>query len=107
MTILSDMRSVLGIEPDCDEFDTDLLLHINSSIMTLSQIIDVMLPEVDASTEWAALCSVEHYQAVRTWLSLELRIVFDPPATSFALSAIQDKATELLWRLEAEWERTE
>lgn len=104
MAVIDDLRTVLGVEPSCTEFDNEILIHANSALMTLGQIADANIPEITADTNWSDICNIELYQAVRTWLMLEVRIAFDPPATSFALSALKDKATELLWRLEAEWE---
>jgi hypothetical protein len=39
--------------------------------------------------------------AVKTYIYLKVRLLFDPPTTSFAITAFENQAKELEWRLNA------
>lgn len=99
-TILADVKKALGIAPDYPAFDTDILMHINGTAMTLRQLgVKTLDFEIEADTEWTYFLNRVELSAIKTYIPLDVRIAFDPPSMSFQISAIKDKLAELQWRI--------
>lgn len=102
-SILTAVKKMLGIEADYNHFDQDIIIHINSALMTLNQF--GVGPEQAASISGAedtwesTLGSIAELQAVKTYVYLKVRMIFDPPTSSFVLDAMKRQADELEWRL--------
>lgn len=102
-SILNDTKKLLGIEADYPAFDLDILMHINSVFSTLHQL--GVGPEEpfsiqDDKTDWSAfLGENKHINSVRSYIFLKVRLLFDPPATSFSQEAFKKQAEEYEWRL--------
>lgn len=100
--ILEDTKKVLGIANTDVSFDVDILMHVSSVFSTLNQL--GLGPEigfdVDADSTWSEFIDDDaKLNAIRTYVYLRVRLLFDPPATSFHINAIQDQIKELEWRL--------
>lgn len=108
-SILNDVKKTLGLEPDYDVFDQELIIHINTVFLTLSQLgvgpVEGFSIE-DESATWAAYITTANQNAVKTYIYLRVRTIFDPPASSFLVTAMQDQIKELEWRLDVDYERT-
>ncbi|QKY79407.1 hypothetical protein SEA_AFLAC_15 [Gordonia phage Aflac] len=102
-SILNSTKKILGIDEDYDAFDMDVILHINSALSTLNQL--GLGPEEgfmieDESAEWGDLLEDDmRLNSVKSLVYLKVRLMFDPPSTSFALTAMQEQIRELEWRL--------
>jgi hypothetical protein len=79
-------------------------MHLNAALMVVDQL--GIGPEggihvVDSSTTWDELVDPDTniYNAVKTYVFLRVRILFDPPTTSFTISAVENQLKELEWRL--------
>lgn len=101
--ILECTKKILGITPDYDAFDTDIIVHINSAMSTLNQLglgpDDGFMIE-DGSEEWGDLLEDDkNLNSIKTYIYLKVRVIFDPPSTSFTLTAMQEQIKELEWRL--------
>lgn len=102
-SILTSTKKVLGIAETYTAFDLDILTHINSSFSTLDQLgvgpaggatIE------DARAEWDSLeLPQNQLNMVRTYVFLRVRLIFDPPSTSFAIAAMEKQLEEHVWRL--------
>lgn len=104
-SILDSTKKVLGIPSDYDVFDQDVIMHINSALGTLSQLgigpIAGFMIE-DATIEWTAFLGNDpRLNPVKSYVYLRVRLLFDPPATSFTIDAIKGQIQELEWRLNA------
>lgn len=102
-SILIKTKKLLGIGEDYDEFDIDIITHINSTFATLTQLgigpDDGYMIE-DASTEWVDyLGDAKYLNSVKSYMYQAVRLKFDPPATSFALAALQEQMKEAEFRL--------
>jgi len=54
----------------------------------------------DATATWEDFTTdITFYSVVKTYIFLKVRLVFDPPGTSFHLAAIENQIRELEWRL--------
>lgn len=109
-SILLSVKKVLNLDPEYTPFDEDILMHINSVFSTLNQL--GIGPEAgyrieDNSTEWSALLGADdRLNDVKSYVCLRVRLLFDPPATSFGISSIQEMCKELEWRINTKREMT-
>jgi hypothetical protein len=103
-SILTSTKKVLGIAEDYEVFDPDILMHINSILAVVRQLgvgPTGGFPSVqDADTVWTDFYGDDpDYDLIRTYVFLRVRILFDPPATSFLLDALTQQYKELEWRI--------
>lgn len=102
-SILNSVKKALGIGPDYDAFDTDVIIHINSVFSTLNQLgigPDEGFMIEDADAKWEDfLLNDKRLNSVKTYVYLKVRILFDPPTSGFVLTALQEQTKELEWRL--------
>lgn len=103
-SILVSIKKMLGIDKDYDHFDPEIIIHINSVLMVLEQL--GVGPEegffITGNDEvWSVFLGkhLKHIEAVKTYVYLKVRLIFDPPTTSFLIDAITRQITELEWRL--------
>ena len=98
--ILKDIKKLLGILDGDKHFDNDLLIHINTGFFKLHQI--GVGPEqmfiVDENKVWEDF-QEDKLPIVRSYIYLFVKLLFDPPATSFHLTAINEQMREFEWRL--------
>lgn len=104
-SILKSTKKILNIPPDDLAFDLDILTHINSVFGTLNQLgigpADGFAIE-DDSAEWDVFLEGNKLlNPVRSYMFLRVRLLFDPPGTSFAIEAAREQIKELEWRLNA------
>lgn len=104
-SILTSTKKILGIGEDYDVFDMDIIMHINGVMSTLHQL--GLGPEEgfmiqDSSEEWGDLLEDDmRLNSIKTYVYLKVRLLFDPPSTSFVLTAMNEQIKELEWRLNA------
>lgn len=103
-SILYTIKKMLGLDPDYDAFDVDIVVLINSAFMTLSQL--GVGPssgyQINGSDEtWSDFLGEDENKlsAVKSYIYLKTRLVFDPPGNSFVVSSIESHIKELEWRL--------
>ena len=106
--ILDSIKKMLGIEADDLAFDQDIIMSINAVFMTLSQI-GVGPAEgysITGSTEtWSQFIgSAPNFEAAKAYVYLRVRVLFDPPTSSFVLESMNRQASELEWRLNVQSE---
>ena len=109
-SILTSVKKVLGIADSYTAFDPDILMHINSVFATLNQLgigpvegfsID------DATTTWGAFLGTDkRLNSVKSYMYLKVRMMFDPPTTSFHITAMERQIAEFEWRLNVYREET-
>ena len=102
-SILTSTKKVLGIAETYTVFDMDIITFINTAFSILNQLgvgpVDGFFIE-DESAEWEDFdVPANQLNLVRTYVFLKVRMLFDPPATSFLISAMTDQLKEYEWRL--------
>lgn len=104
-SILTDIKKLIGIDEDDTEFDTDIIIAINSVIEVLREIgigPESGLMITDKTTKWSALLGDDvRLNTVKTFMYLKVRQIFDPPKTSAAAEAANSLIKEFEWRLYA------
>jgi hypothetical protein len=101
-SILNSIKALLGIADDYDHFDAQIIMLINSSLSTLTQLgvgpSTGFKIEDDTSTWTDFLGDSEILESVKEYIYLDVRLAFDPPQTS-VIEAHNRKINELAWRL--------
>ena len=102
-SILTSVKKIIGISEEDESFDTDLIIHINSVLMILNQL--GVGPEdgfsiTDKSAVWTDVIGDNKFiEAVKTFVGLKVRLIFDPPTSSAVLDSINKTISELEWRI--------
>lgn len=102
-SILNNVKKNLGLAVEYEAFDPDVITHINAAFSILNQLgvgprDGFMITNND--TAWPDYpIPLNQQLLVKTYVYLKVKVLFDPPATSFHLSAAQDQIKEYEWRL--------
>lgn len=102
-SILMTIRKLVCGDPYADHFDTDLLVHINACFSILNQL--GVGPEngfvvADETQSWSSYSDNDRIlNMVKTYVTLKVKKIFDPPLTSSVLEAMDKEIKELEWRL--------
>jgi len=109
-SILATIKKMLGLDPSYTAFDTDITIHINSALMVLMQLgigpSSGFYIQGDTTTWEDFLGGYEDLEGAKTYVYLKTRITFDPPQSSFVLTAYQKEIEQLEWRLNVQAERS-
>ena len=102
-SILTSIKKLLGITEDYEHFDQDIIMHINSVFMILTQMgvgpADGFRIEDDSAT-WSDFTSdLKVLESVKSYMYLKVRLLFDPPTSSSVLDSTNRLISELEWRL--------
>lgn len=103
-SILTSIKKLLGITEEDTTFDADIIMHINSVFMTLTQL-GVGPSEgfyiEDSIAEWTDfMYDLSKIQAVKTYIFLKVKLLFDPGSVgSSTLASYERTIQELEWRL--------
>ena len=102
-SILTTIKKMLGITEEYTQFDTDITIHINSIISTLTQIGVgpstgfIVVNETNKWSDW--LSTATDLESVKTYIYLRVRLLFDPPTNSAVTKSYEQTIKELEWRL--------
>lgn len=106
-SILLSIKKLLGMDPiEFTQYDTDLIIHINTIIEFLNQL-GVDIPEGfkinDENALWSDYLNKPEYDdikdSIKNYIYLRVRLVFDPSTNSSLLNSINDTIKELEWRI--------
>jgi len=107
-SILNSTKKILGLGENDTSFDVDIMLHINSVISVLTQVgigpAEGFMIE-DATATWDAFVGDDpRLNLVKTYVYLRVRLLFDPPGTSFVIDSMEKQISEFEWRLNVQRE---
>lgn len=102
-SILTGTKLSLGITEDNTDFDEILMVHINTVLNILTQLgvgpSDGFLIS-DASTQWEDLLEKSKLlDLTKTYMSMKVRMMFDPPTSSSVAEAYNRMISELEYRI--------
>lgn len=105
-SILTDVKKLLGFDSTYTAFDTDIIIGINSAIGVLYQLgvaNDDECVVVTGTTEtWDDIIDdAANLEMIKQYVYLRTRRIFDPPASSSVMQAIDNEVKELEWRIQA------
>lgn len=110
-SILTSIKKLLGIAEDYEHFDSDIIMHINTVLMILTQL-GVGPKEgfsiTDKSYTWDDFVDdVTQIEAVKSYVYLKVKLLFDPPLSSAVIESTNRLISELEWRLNVATDTTE
>jgi hypothetical protein len=106
-SILDNTKKMIGFEADDTGFDLDIITHINSVFFDLTQLgvgPDEGFSIVDNTAKWTEYFGENKIDAVKSYMYLRVRLLFDPPSTSFAIDAMNKQVEKFEWRLHVHME---
>ena len=107
-SILISIKKLLQISEDDTAFDTDIIMHINSVFMILWQL--GVGPSKgffieDETAEWSDFIEDGlNLELVKSYVYLKVKLLFDPPTSSFVMESMNRQIAEFEWRLNVEAE---
>lgn len=102
-SILTSTKKILGLSESYTAFDQDIITHINAAFSLLCQLgvgpVEGFFIQ-DKEAVWGDFTiPLNQLNLVKTYVYLKVRILFDPPQTSFLMQAANDQIREYEWRL--------
>ena len=103
-SILTSIKKLLGIAEDYTHFDNDIIMHINSVFLILTQL-GVGPPEgfviQDATALWTDFVADDkNLELIKSYTYLKVKIMFDPPLSSVVLDSTNQLIKEYEWRIQ-------
>lgn len=123
-SILTSIKKMLGITEEYEHFDQDLIIHINSVLMVLTQIgvgpsdgfsiIDKTATWNDFLNSQSTVVTWTGEQNINNKLGLiqsyvysKVKLSFDPPQNSFLVDSMNKIINEQEWRLNVMFDKAE
>lgn len=104
-SILTSIKKLLGISEEYTQFDSDIIMHINTVFLNLAQLgvgpSNGFFIE-DSSAKWTDFVNIAdnaQLQAIKTYIYLKVKLLFDPPLSSSVAESYNRQIAELEWRL--------
>lgn len=102
-SILNSTKKILGLDESYTAFDMDVLTHINTAFSALFDLGVGPLMEFeieDAEAKWSDfLTGNSANNSIRTYVYLRVKMLFDPPATSYLIEATNKQIEKMEWLL--------
>ena len=102
-SILTSIKKLIGIMEDNKDFDTDIIIHINTAFTRLREL--GVGPKqgfrISGKTDtWDDFMNDDEiFDSVKTYVYLKVKIIFDPPLNSSVMQAYKETIKELEWTL--------
>lgn len=103
-SILTSIKNLLGIVEEQKDFDAQIIIHINSVLGFLTQIGVGPVEGFSIQDDTAAWTDYipeegQKLEAVKSYIYLKVRLMFDPPTSSALIENTNKLISELEWRL--------
>lgn len=100
--ILETVREFCNLTVIDTSFDAELMIHANTAIFELEQL-GVPIPKdfvLSPMVKWSDyLGDRTDLEAVKSYICMYTRLLFDPPTNSFLVSSTQSSMDRLAWRI--------
>ena len=106
-SILGSIKKNLGIVPEYTAFDDQIILDINAAFSTLHQLgfgPDEGFEITGIDEFWSDIIEEPRFNFVKSYVCMKVRVMFDPPTSSYALDALNKQIAEYEWRIKSEIE---
>ena len=106
-SILDSIKKNLGIVPEYTAFDDQIILDINAAFSTLHQLDfgpDEGFEITGIDEFWSDIIEEPRFNFVKSYVCIKVRVMFDPPTSSYALDALNKQIAEYEWRIKSEIE---
>ena len=102
-SILTSVKKMLGVTEEYTHFDADIIMHVNSVFMILTQMgvgpAEGFIIEDDLAYWEDFIPDPIQLQAVKSYMYLKVKSLFDPSASSAVTGSYDRLISELEWRL--------
>ena len=102
-SILTSIKKMLGITEEYDHFDADLIMHINSVFMILTQLgvgpSEGFRIEDELATWNDIIPSDKNFEIIKSYMHLKVKLLFDPPLSSVVLGSMERMISEFEFRI--------
>jgi hypothetical protein len=102
-SILTSIKKMLGISEEYEHFDPEIIMHINTVFMGLTQIgVGVAEGYMIASKDdkWSDFLPTDKLiEAVKSYTYLKVKLIFDPPSSSTIIESYNRLLSEFEWRI--------
>lgn len=111
-SILTSVKKLLGITEEYTQFDSDIIMHINSTFVILTQLgvgpSNGFFIEDDTST-WDEFIPADdlRFNTLKTYMYMRVKLMFDPPLSSAVMASMERQIAEFEWRLNSAADYTE
>ena len=102
-SILTSIKKLLGITKEYDQFDMDIVMHINSVFFILNQL--GIGPEegftiTDEYAKWSDyIPDGKNLELIKSYMYLKVRLLFDPPLNNAIIEGMKAQINEYEFRL--------
>lgn len=104
-SILQSIKKLLGIGPECIDFDDDIKIHINTVFAILNQLNigpkDGFFIQ-DGTEQWESYITKVNLTMIETFIYLKVKLIFDPPSSTAVIESMNRTIGELEFRLYVE-----
>ena len=101
-SILTSIKKMLGIEENYPHFNDELVLFINSVFGILFQLgvgpKEKPFRITGSNETWDDFLVDDQIETVKSYVFAKVKLLFDPPSSSFVLNSYQDLIKEFEWR---------
>lgn len=102
-SILKTIKQLIGCPDDFEQFDLDLIVHINSAFATLTSL-GVGPKEgyriTGADNVWSELeDDAQKLSLIKDYVYIKTRLLFDPPTSGSLMDSLKEQLKEMEWRL--------
>ena len=102
-SILTSIKKLLNIAETDESFDPDVIIHINSCFFVLCQLGIGPIGGFsisDKTKTWVNyITDIEKVEAVKSYVYLKVRLIFDPPQSAFVVTSMEKEIAQYEWRL--------
>lgn len=102
-SILQTIKRMIGPSMIANEYDTDLVVHINSVLFDLTQLgvgpRNGFFITGDNETWQDFIGDVSNLEAIKSFIYLKVKMMFDPPTVGGIIDAYQKLIKEYEWRI--------
>lgn len=102
-SILTSIKKLLGIPEDYEQFDADVIMHINSALFVLTQLgvgPSGGFSISDKTSVWTDFVpDMTKIESIKSYVYLKVRLMFDPPTSSAVIEAMNRQISEFEWRI--------
>lgn len=112
-SILTSIKKLLGVAEEYTYFDSDIIMHINSVFMFLTQMgvgpKEGFFIEDDTAAWVDYIPDSPLLNSIKSYMYLRVKLLFDPPISSAAIESMNRMIDEFEWRIndEADGKNTE
>ena len=102
-SILENIKGLLGGLDGCDQFDTDIIIHINTALSILTQL--GVGPKTgfairDKTAVWSDFIPADMgVESIKTYVFMKVKLVFDPPLNATVINSMKESIKEYEWRI--------